>query len=426
MGNLIQPMSQVIAQSIIVLAMLTLVFIYNPWMALAIVLVLGTLYGAIYGLVRQRLRHMGTELQTVNKERYQSCNEALHGIREIKVMHAENSYLQRYAQASRTQARHMAAADTLSQTPLYLVEAIGYTGLIIIALSLLAQKGDIAQVLPALGLYGFAAYRMLPAAQVMYRGFTRFQFASAVLDHLHQGMALREHPLRTCPPQALPVRTEIRLQGIHYAYPASQDRPVLKNFNLVIPANTCIGIAGKSGAGKSTVMDILLGLLEPQRGILSVDGTAITQNNAVAWQRAIGYVPQHIYIADGSVAENIAFGLPKQRINMHAVERAARIAQIHKFVTEELPQGYDSMVGDRGIRLSGGQRQRIGIARALYCDPAVLFMDEATSALDADTEEALNVAIRSLSGRKTIVVIAHREASLKACDLVVTFNPPPT
>lgn len=421
MGNLIQPMAQVIAQAAIVLAMLTLVFAYNPWMALAIVLVIGSLYGLVYGLVRKRLRLMGAELQAADKERYQTCNEAFHGIREIKVMHAEDPYVKRYTQASRTQARHMAATDTLSQTPLYLVEAIGYTGLIIIALILLAQNGDVAQVLPALGLYGFAAYRMLPAAQIMYRGFARLQFASATLDHLHQGMALREHKLTTCPPPALAVRKEIRLNGIHYAYPTSPEKPVLQDFNLVIPANTSVGIAGKSGSGKSTLMDMLLGLLEPQAGNLTVDGIPITAMNAPEWQRAIGYVPQHIYLADASVAENIAFGVPKHSIDMEAVQRAARIAQIHEFVANELPEGYESKVGDRGIRLSGGQRQRVGIARALYKDPAVLCMDEATSALDTETEEALNAAIQNLSGSKTIVVIAHRQASLKACDSVVSM-----
>lgn len=422
MGNLIQPMSQLIVQGIMVLAMLALVFAYNPWTALAIVLVVGTLYGIIYGLVRKRLRRMGAEMQAVNKERYQACNEALHGIRDIKVSHAEAAYQQRYSQASRTQARHMAATDTLSQTPLYLVEATGYTGLIIIALVLLTQSGDVAQVLPALGLYGFAAYRMLPAAQIMYRGFARLKFASATLDNLHRDMSL---PLADAAPAGQPPvapRHEIRLQGIRYAYPSAPGKPVLDGFDLCIPVNTSVGIKGPSGAGKSTVMDILLGLLPPQAGSLSVDGTPITSQTLPGWQAAIGYVPQHIYIADTSVAANIAFGVPAHAIDMQAVERAARAAQIHDFVVNELPKGYDTPVGDRGIRLSGGQRQRIGIARALYRDPPVLFMDEATSALDNETEAAVNESIRSLSGQKTIVVIAHRQASLQTCQTVIDIQ----
>ncbi|THU03714.1 ABC transporter ATP-binding protein [Lampropedia puyangensis] len=422
MGNLIQPFSQVIVQGIVVVAMLALVFAYNPLTALAIVLVVGTLYGAIYLLVRKRLKRIGTEMVEANRQRYQSCNEALQGIRDIKITHAEAAYQQRYQQASRTQARHMATSETLSQTPLYLVEATGYTGLILIALALLLKSGDIAQVLPALGLYGFAAYRMLPAAQIMYRGFARLKFASATLDNLHRDMSLPRAAAPSASQAALVPQMEIRLQGIRYAYPSTPDKLVLDGFDLTIPVNTSVGIKGVSGAGKSTVMDILLGLLQPHAGILSVDGTPITPQNLQSWQAAIGYVPQHIYIADTSVAANIAFGVPEDQIDIQAVERAARAAQIHEFVTHELPQGYASLVGDRGIRLSGGQRQRIGIARALLHDPPVLFMDEATSALDHTTEAAVNEAIRSLTGKKTIVVIAHREASLQACDRILSIT----
>lgn len=423
MGNLIQPFSQVIVQGIVVLAMLSLVFAYNPLTAMAIVAVVSSLYGTIYLLVRRRLKRIGTETVEANRQRYQTCNEALQGIRDIKITNAEPAYLQGYQQASRTQARHMATSETLSQAPLYLVEATGYTGLILIALTLLLKSGDVAHVLPALGLYGFAAYRMLPAAQIMYRGFARLKFASATLDNLHRDMLLPRAPAVTTGQPSIVPRQEIRLSGVRYAYPSAPHKLVLKDFDLVIPVNASLGIKGRSGAGKSTVMDILLGLLVPQFGTLSVDGQAITAQNLSAWQAAIGYVPQHIYIADASVAANIAFGIPPEQIDMQAVQRAARAAQIHDFVIKELPQGYDTPVGDRGIRLSGGQRQRIGIARALYRDPPVLFMDEATSALDGATETALTEAIRALSGRKTIVIIAHREASLQACDQILAVTP---
>lgn len=423
MSNFIQPLSQIVVQGIIVLTMLVVLFLYNTMMALAIVLIVSTLYAAIYGLIRKRLRRMGEEMQIVNKERYQTCNEALHGIRDIKITHTEPAYLKRYYDASRTQARHIAANDTLSQTPLYLVEATGYTGLIAITLVLLAQSNDIAKVLPALGLYGFAAYRMLPAAQIMYRGFARLRFSSAILDVLHRDMAL-PLPISTLDSNSrtLSPQKEIRLEGVCYAYPSTPDKPVLEDFNLVIPANTSIGIIGKSGAGKSTLMDILLGLLHPQTGSISVDNVLITQANANVWQRSIGYVPQHIYLSDASVAENIAFGVPNHEINIQSLERAARAAQIHDFVTTELPEGYDTKIGDRGIRLSGGQRQRIGIARALYRNPTVLFFDEATSALDSETEVALNDAIQNFYQDKTIVIINHKENSLSKCNEVITIT----
>jgi ABC-type multidrug transport system fused ATPase/permease subunit len=315
----------------------------------------------------------------------------------------------------------MATNDTLSQSPLYLVEAIGYSMLIVIALALLLRSNDVAHVLPALGLYGFAAYRMLPAAQIMYRGFAKLKVSSAALQSIHHDLTLPIEQEVTGTSVLAPQK-EIRLQGIRYTYPSAPEKPVFDGFDLLIPANTTIGIVGKSGAGKSTLMDLLLGLLQPESGTLSVDGTEITINNIAAWQRAIGYVPQHIFLADASVTENIAFGVPHNVIDMQAVECAARVAQIHDFVTHEMPKGYETKIGDRGIRLSGGQRQRIGIARALYRDPPVLLMDEATSALDSQTEMALNEAVLNLSGRKTIIIIAHKESSLKFCQKIISIS----
>ncbi|MBH1964878.1 MAG: ABC transporter ATP-binding protein [Comamonadaceae bacterium] len=422
--DLLQPLSMLIAQGTVVVAMVVLVFAYDPWMAICIVVAVGLLYSAIYLLVRQRLSHIGSARQAANTTRYKSCSEVLGGIKDVKITHATDAYLTRFSQASREYSRHSATAETLSQSPLYVVEAVGYTGLILIALVLLWRSGDMAQVLPALGLYGFAAYRLLPAVQIMYRGLARLRFSSATLDNIHQDLSLPQPPDFGQPDHPIAPQREIRLQSICYAYPSAPGKPVLDGVELVIPANTSVGISGKSGAGKSTLMDIILGLLQPQSGTLSVDGIPIEHSNVAAWQRAIGYVPQHIYLADASVAENIAFGVPRGQINMQAVERAARTAQIHDFISHELAEGYDTLVGDRGIRLSGGQRQRVGIARALYHDPAVLCMDEATSALDTDTEEALNSAIRNLSGSKTILVIAHREASLRACDTVISMDAP--
>lgn len=414
-NGLIKPLSQLIAQGAVALAMLLLMLIYNPWIAISAAAILGVLYGSIYALVRKRLSITGIQRQEANTSRFQACNEALGGIKEVKITHAANTYQQTFNHASREYSRHQANAETLSQSPLYMVEATGYTGLIILALVLMAQSGDIGQVLPALGMYGFAAYRLLPSAQIMYRGFAQLKFSSAALDGIYQHLTLPEDDVLPEQTPIIPTQ-EIRLSNITFAYPSALDSPVLSNFDLVVPANTTIGLTGKSGAGKSTIMDLLLGLLKPQEGCLSVDGVSIDQHNIRGWQAAIGYVPQHIYLADTSVANNIAFGIPENQIDMNAVKRAAKIAQIDDFIESELPDGYRTLVGDRGIRLSGGQRQRIGIARALYHDPAVLFMDEATSALDTETETALNEAVSTLSGKKTVVIIAHREATLSGCD----------
>lgn len=420
-NGLIKPLSQLVAQGAVVLAMLVLLLVYNPWIAISAALVVGLLYSLVFTLVRKRLGNTGKARQAANNDRFKACNEALGGIKDVKISHSANVYQQAFEQPSHDYSRHQANAETLSQSPLYMVEAVGYTGLILLALILMKQTGDIGQVLPTLGLYGFAAYRLLPSVQIMYRGFAQLKFTSAALDAIHQHLTSPKIQQKSASTRLVPNK-EIRLQGVTFAYPAAPDKNVLEDFELVIPANTSVGIAGKSGSGKSTVMDILLGLLQSQKGTLSVDGIEISATNLSDWQAAIGYVPQHIFLADTSIAENIAFGVPVDEIDMQAIKRAAKAAQIHEFIENELSDGYDTKVGDRGIRLSGGQRQRIGIARALYRDPPVLFFDEATSALDSNTESEINKTIYSFLERKTVVIIAHREASMNVCHKVVGLD----
>ena len=420
MFNLVQPLVQMLAQGAVVLAMVIVILVYDPLMALCIIAAVGSLYALIYGLVRKRLGRIGTERIVANRERYQASTEALGGIKDVKITHATDAYMQRFHRSSRVYSRHLAANDTLSQTPLYMVEAVGYSGLILIALFLLMRSDDIAHVLPALGLYGFAAYRMLPAAQIMYRGLAKLKFSTPVLDAIHRDLALPDESTPTSDSMIVPQR-EIRLEGIRFAYPAS-DKPVFADLNLIIPANASVGIVGRSGSGKSTLMDLLLGLIKPQAGTLSVDGAPIDASNVAAWQRSIGYVPQHIFLADASIAENIAFGVPKRDIDMQAVERAARAAQMHEFIATELSQECETLVGEGGIRLSGGQRQRIGIARALYRDPPTLFLDEATSALDSETERIVSSDINRLMREKTIIIIAHRKETLDECDHLLDTN----
>ncbi len=419
-GGLIKPLSQLVAQGAVAFAMMILLFFYNPWIAASAAILIGFFYAGIYTVVRKRLGSTGKMRQKANGERFQACSEVLAGIKDVKVTQATNIYQNRFNKSSREYSRHQANAETLSQSPLYMIEVAGYTGLIVLSLILIKQSGDIGKVLPVLGLYGFATYRLLPSIQIMYRGFAQLKFSSAALETIHRDFSLQvEIPKE--PDHALELKHEIRLQNVHYAYPTISSAKVFENFSLVIKANTVVGITGASGVGKSTLMDILLGLLEVDEGVLTVDNVRVTSSNAGAWQRSIGFVPQHIYLADTSVAENIAFGVDKESINPDALERAARYAQIHDFIINDLDNGYSTMLGERGIRLSGGQRQRIGIARALYHDPSVIFMDEATSALDYRTEKALNEAIKNLAGKKTIVVIAHREQTLSVCKEVINI-----
>ena len=207
----------------------------------------------------------------------------------------------------------------------------------------------------------------------------------------------------------------IILKNVHYSYP-NTSRTALKNINLTIPVRSKVGFVGATGSGKTTIVDIILGLLEPQSGTLEVDENIITKHNSRSWRRSIGYVPQEIFLADSTVAANIAFGVEARDINQKAVEKASKIANLHNFVTNELTKGYDTIIGENGVRLSGGQRQRIGIARALYHDPQVLILDEATSALDNQTEQVVMEAVNKLRKDITIILIAHRLTTLKNCD----------
>jgi ABC-type multidrug transport system fused ATPase/permease subunit len=285
---------------------------------------------------------------------------------------------------------------------------------------LFTGDGTLGGVLPVLGLYAFAGIRLFPAFQQIYSSMTAMRFSRPILDKLVDDMqrnrANAETPARSA---AVPLRLaeRLELEGMRYAYPKSE-RGALNGLDLAIDARTTVGIVGGTGAGKTTTVDVILGLLAPQAGELRVDGVPVTEANRRGWQNAIGYVPQAIFLTDDSVAANIAFGLPADEIDHAAVERAAKIAELHAFVMDELPEGYATQVGERGVRLSGGQRQRIGIARALYHDPDVLILDEATSALDNLTEKAVMDAVHNLGHAKTIILIAHRLSTVRDCDMI--------
>jgi ABC-type multidrug transport system fused ATPase/permease subunit len=257
----------------------------------------------------------------------------------------------------------------------------------------------------------------MPALQQIYSAVSELRFVGPALDSLHFDLMSLKYQLPGPGQDSMALKEAITLNQIHYSYP-SAPQPALKSISLTIPAKSTVGLVGTTGSGKTTTVDLILGLLDVQEGTLAVDGQVITEHNKRAWQRAIGYVPQQIYLADDTVAANIAFGIQAKDIDQAAVERAAKIANLHDFVVNELPQQYQTTVGERGVRLSGGQRQRIGIARALYHTPQVLILDEATSALDNLTEQAVMEAVHNIGHEITIILIAHRLSTVKACDTI--------
>lgn len=419
----LKPALELVSSTIVSLCFVALIIIVEPVIAGVALFVLGGAYGAVYLSVQKYLSWIGRDRVLANKERFQIAQDILGGIKEVKVSGTEAVSLQRFRRAASRFHRRKSASNITNQLPRFFFEAFTIGGLLVVVMVLLMRKdGDLAKVLPILGLYAFTGTRFIPALQRIYRDSAKIVFNRAALDRFHADFAgsfspdpaLCAHNLNLAP---LTLRSNITLHKITYTYPGG-NRPVLSDLSLAIPAKTTVGFVGTTGSGKTTVMDLVLGLLRPEKGEMHVDDVPITTNNLRAWQRTIGYVPQQIFLSDETVAGNIAFGVPPQKIDQCAIERAARFAELHRFVTEQLPQGYETRVGEGGVRLSGGQRQRIGIARALYHDPEVLAMDEATSALDNVTEQAIIEALQNLSHKKTILIIAHRLSTVRMCDRI--------
>ena len=421
--NVIKPGFDAIAYSVVALAIILFLIIQDPWLALGVGVVVGGSYVLIFTAVQKHLTKIGQERASANRERFTAAGEALGGIKDIKLLGREQAYLTRFRPSSARFSRHQATNLTLTETPRYLIEAIGVGGVIGLALFLMVRSDNFGQVLPVLGLYAFAGYKLLPAAQRIYGGFAKLRFGAAAVDEIHKDLHEREAlaEIRNLPTDRLEVTNAINLDHLGFTYPGS-DTPALQNINLNIPAGSSVGLVGGTGAGKTTLVDLILGLLRPTEGELQVDDTPITEQNLRQWQASLGYVPQDIFLVDATVAENIALGIPKSRVDHQKVEECARMAQVHEFIMNQLPHQYETEVGERGVRLSGGQRQRIGIARALYHDPAILVFDEATSALDNATEKAVMGAVNALSHEKTIIMIAHRLSTVENCDQIVLLE----
>jgi len=408
-----------ISHTLVTFLIIGIVFLIDPWIALGTFGVLGGGYLLVYFLLRKRLEDVGEQRYWANRERFLVAQEATSGLKELKVMGIEDAFIKRFHNPAKNMARSQTKQQILSKLPRFVLEGLTYGGFIIMILVLQIRHGaQITDMLPFLGLVGMAGSKLFPALQQIYQQVSLMRGAVPALKDLHHNLTTLEIPKNSQDgPAALHLEDSFELREVSFSYD-KQERAILNNISLKFPKGDTIGIVGGTGAGKTTVVDLILGLLVPDSGDLVADGTKINLENIRAWQKNLGYVPQHIFLSDASVAENIAFGVEKDQIDQDAVERAARIAQLHEFVATELSDGYDTFVGERGVRLSGGQRQRIGIARALYYNPEILVFDEATSALDNLTEQALIEAVHNIGRSKTVIMIAHRLSTVKECDTI--------
>jgi len=417
----LMPAMQLVSHTLLAGAIVILLIAVHPLLAISVAVTLGSIYACIYFMARTWLNRIGKQRVEANRERFTVAGEAFTGAKEIRLLGRENDYLERFRHPSRRYARHKANSALLQSLPQYAIEAIAFGGILLIILYLMSGERGIAHALPLIGLYGLAGKQLIPAFQRIFSSVASLRFNMPAVDNILADLGDRDEsrPLLQPghAPEPLVPELEIAVTKLTYRYPDTT-QAALKSLELRIPARTTVGFVGTSGAGKSTLVDLLLGLLKPESGEIQIDETPLSADNIRRWQASLGYVPQHIFLADQSVAANIALGVPMQGIDLAAVEKAARLANLHTFITSELPEGYDTVIGERGVRLSGGQRQRIGIARALYRDPAVLVFDEATSALDNATEQAVMEAIHNLAGQKTIILVAHRLSTVKPCQTI--------
>lgn len=424
----LRPAAEVIS-AVITLAMVFAVVIWvDPLIALLAIAFLSAVFALAIVLSSRRLTVMGQDRNVANKARFRVAAEALTGIKDIKLLDSERVFLSRYDRHSLKMAHSNVGKNVMTQLPPYVIQTLVFSGVILICLLMLDSGAAdptkvMADLVPTLGIVALASQRAMPELSRLFSNIGLLRYGRAAVDAVHDGLCAGtddsagpqtdETPLR--------LRSELVLDGICYRYPDAE-LVGLEAITLRIRAGERIGIVGSSGAGKTTLADILLGLLRPEAGEIRVDGISITPDRLPAWRRTVGYVPQEIYLIDASVAENIAFGVAPGKIDRARVEQAARLAQLDDFVCKELPQGYDTPVGERGLRLSGGQRQRIGIARALYRDADLIVFDEATSALDNVTEQEVMAATDRLPGDKTVVMIAHRLSTVRRCDRILVLD----
>ena len=420
-GHGLTPMMELIAKSFVAIALISLLIFIDPKIAFIAGFVISISYGLIYKYSRNYINRIGQERVKVNQMRYTAVSEAFGAAKEVKVGGLEKHFIKQFGEPAQTYSRHVSSAAIISQLPRYALEAVTFGGMLIVILYLMAKTGSFTKAVPILALYAFAGYRLMPALQGIYVATTQLRFVAPALDTLYNDIKNLKPATIYDSNQVIKLNKNIILKNIYYDYP-NASRTALKNIDLSIKANTTVGIVGATGSGKTTTVDIILGLLEAKKGTLEVDGKIITKNNRRDWQQSIGYVPQNIYLSDDTIAANIAFGTEYKDIDQEAVERAAKIANIHNFIINELDQKYQTTIGERGVRLSGGQRQRIGIARALYHNPQVLILDEATSALDNLTEQAVMDEVYNFEKKMTIILISHRLSTVKMCDNIFILN----
>lgn len=420
-GSVLPYTLLLMVNGLVVVAIATTLITIDPVITLGAASFLGIAYSWLLQISKRKLSRNSCLISDLSRLLIKSLQEGLGGIREVILDGSQGVFEQRYRSADHPLRRASASNAFIGIAPRYLIEAVAMSFIAALATVLVYQGQDLNRIVPVLGTLALGANRLLPALQQCFGAITVIRGTEVSLHRVIEALQRSVDPVRLHP-LPLPLRLDraLTLEHVWFRYGEGQDW-VLQDLCLQIPANQTVAFVGSTGSGKSTTADLILGLLTPQRGQLCVDGVPLLGNQLRAWQNTVAHVPQSIFLSDGSITENIAFGVDPTAVDFEQVQQAAKLAQIAGFV-ESLPAGYDTYVGERGVRLSGGQRQRIGIARALYKRASVIVFDEATSALDNATEQEVMAAIEDLSGELTIILIAHRLTTVEKCDCIFELH----
>ncbi|AVV35233.1 multidrug ABC transporter ATP-binding protein [Halomonas sp. SF2003] len=426
-NSVINPVMKMNAKLVLASLMLLCIFIYNPLVALAGFVIFLIAYSLLFRTVRKKLIYNGGNVSNAQQLRFKLLGEGLGGIKDVLLLGRQDIFTRRFDMASIKFAKSQGTNEALSMSPRYAMELVAFGSVIFLILYLLSEhEGDLGSILPVLSVYALAGFKLLPAFQQIYTSLSNIRGGLAAFSNLREDLKASKRANEVSDGyanseideennQVIP-KVSVSLRNVSFNYPEAK-KSALENISIDIPVNNVIGLVGASGSGKSTAIDMILGLISPDRGTLLVDDVPVCSNNLRKWQNSIGFVPQSIFLSDNSIRENIAFGLPEEEIDDQRIKNAVALAHLEELI-QELPDGIMTRVGERGVQLSGGQRQRIGIARALYDDADILIFDEATSALDGITEKTIMDAIHNFADKKTIIMIAHRLATVKECDCI--------
>ena len=414
------PVLEALSRAVSALLLIGTLIAINWKIALGAAVAFGVYYLLVYSFLRARMHAASERLKWANRGVISESQQLLTGIKIIKVHAAEDVFLRRFERHSSEQSRTNTFVPLYMSAPKYILEPLAFGGIILVVILYAAGGSDLGAIIPTLGMIGLAGFRLLPAMQLLYGQIAQVDSARYSLDEVLEEFADTQGESAVAPAAGgkavadLPFEREISVRNLGFSYETSR-QPVLSGLSFTLTKNSSLAIVGKTGSGKSTLIDLLMGLQSPTEGTISIDGKVLDAGLIPAWQRGIGYVPQDVFLIDDTVARNIALGVEDGEIDQKLLHEVAAAAHVLDFVTQ-LPQGFATEVGERGVRLSGGQKQRIALARALYRRPQVLILDEATSALDVETEAAVVEAINSLSGKITMVVVAHRLSTVERCE----------